>query len=697
MSARLPVHGLSQFAYDRGTHAIPLRAPEVRLAAGTATLDRVSTVGDDDAFVTLAFSLQSNPGAYAVLVGAGVSKGAVPSAWEVLTQLIVDAASLKGDEVAPEDAERWWGKVIGTDATYENVLESLAPTQRERQGLLRRFFESDPQAVGPNGEGAIAPNPAHRCIARLIKLGVIRVIVTTNFDHLLEEAVRDEGLQPVVLATETDVVGMAPLHTLECCILHLHGDYLYPESMLNTVTELSEYRPATAGLLNTILREYGLIVSGWSARYDKALREAVASQASRRYTMLWMDPFDLSAEASQMTTNHNALVMRKGADEGFGVLTEAVASLRVRRARQPLTTAIAAETAKRELAGRWTAIRLHDTLNCEFDRLMDTVNLSSYQSAADLGGLETLVASSEEKSSVPAALIAVLSYWGDEETDDWWVDEILRLTSQPRAGGLVCLLKLRLIAASFLYYAAGVAAVAKKRYDLLARLFRLERQDPSWAEGRQPLAEVLAPQFAYDGTLDSAYRHYRKTTEVLMESLAFGEGKLEYLWQTFEVLRMAHNLQGTLLFHKSLPDYFEWDRRLAESLDEYPDLGSSDRDPIGIRTEREQFSRELGLALNRMSEGVQPIWPHVLGRDTHAPFASWRCDVAQQLFDEIVAQGDKHPFVEAGIGPDGQTLSVAIRSVSHAVGRRARELSMRPGGAQPDEVWVDSGKAPYEL
>jgi hypothetical protein len=45
--------------------------------------------------------------------------------------------------------------------------------------------------------------------------------------------------------------------------------------------------------------------------------------------MLWMEPFELSPEALQLTTNHNALVMRESADAGFGVLAEAVASLLV--------------------------------------------------------------------------------------------------------------------------------------------------------------------------------------------------------------------------------------------------------------------------------------------------------------------------------------------------------------------------------
>lgn len=105
----------------------------------------------DDALVTLAFSLYSNPGAYAILVGAGVSKDAVPTAWEVLTSLIVDVASLTGETITADDAENWWAENLGTEPRYENILEKLAPTQHERQRLLRRFLN----------ESLIQTTPAH--------------------------------------------------------------------------------------------------------------------------------------------------------------------------------------------------------------------------------------------------------------------------------------------------------------------------------------------------------------------------------------------------------------------------------------------------------------------------------------------------------------------------------------------------------
>lgn len=113
----------------------------------------------------------------------------------------------------------------------------------------------------------------------------VRVILTLNFDHLTEQALRAEGIEPTVIATPADVAGMAPLHTLDCCVIHLHGDYLNPTSMLNTVAELEAYHPETAALLQRVLEDYGLIVAGWSSRYDPALRAAISAHYPSRYTM----------------------------------------------------------------------------------------------------------------------------------------------------------------------------------------------------------------------------------------------------------------------------------------------------------------------------------------------------------------------------------------------------------------------------
>jgi NAD-dependent SIR2 family protein deacetylase len=74
--------------------------------------------------------------------------------------------------------------------------------------------------------GDKAPTAAHRAIARMVRSGSIKVIVTLNFDRLMEQAVRAEGVEPTVVASTADIEGLAPMNTLDCCIIHLHGDYL---------------------------------------------------------------------------------------------------------------------------------------------------------------------------------------------------------------------------------------------------------------------------------------------------------------------------------------------------------------------------------------------------------------------------------------------------------------------------------------
>ncbi|EJZ09467.1 hypothetical protein MVAC_12376 [Mycolicibacterium vaccae ATCC 25954] len=655
--------------------------------------------------MSLAFSLKNNPGAYAVLVGAGISKPAVPTAWEVLTRLIVDVAALHGEQIAVDAAEEWWTTNMRAEPRYETVLEKIAPSQIERQRLLKQFFERD-AAPAPDEDFAIAPPTiAHQAIARLVKLGAVKVIVTMNFDHLLEAAIRAEGIEPTVAVTEADIRGLAPLHTLDCCIIHLHGDYLYPESMLNTQAELHAYRPVVKNMLRQILVNYGLIVSGWSARYDPALREAIKVHYPLRFSMLWMEPIEpLSAEASQLVQLKNALLLRLTAQQGFGRIADAVESMQVSRARHPLTARSAAETAKRELSGRWTAIRLHDTLQAELADLHANSNfhLPDYNDRKVYEGYADLVSSTEEATKVTASLVAVLAYWGRSENDDWWLPHLERFAVPVRSGGLTALLELRMVAGSILFYSAGVSAVLKRRYGLLARILRTNRDNPLRYGRRQLLSEVLDPGGIYEGFEDSHHRHYLLTSHLLAEALSISGETLSDAWQEFEILRLATLAQPMLLFQRNAYNYNELEREINVSLEKYPDLGSTSVDPQLIIKKREQVNQRRLECLNSLAQTVPLTRQHLLARDSHG-MDTWVCPVAQRLKDDLWLERDQHPTIIAGIGGDVENvperwlgLSTAIQAVSHAVGRRGDSESWRWAPTLPDRIWLDTGKPAAE-
>jgi hypothetical protein len=57
------------------------------------------------------------------------------------------------------------------------------------------------------------------------------LIVTTNYDDLLEQALRAEGKNPTVVRRESD---MALVNGSQCTVIKLHGDLALPESMILT-------------------------------------------------------------------------------------------------------------------------------------------------------------------------------------------------------------------------------------------------------------------------------------------------------------------------------------------------------------------------------------------------------------------------------------------------------------------------------
>lgn len=69
------------------------------------------------------------------------------------------------------------------------------------------------------------------------------MILTTNFDRLIEHALDAQGVPYVGTATPTAVAGALPLHLQQCQVIKLHGDYLDP-GLLNTPEELASLLPA---------------------------------------------------------------------------------------------------------------------------------------------------------------------------------------------------------------------------------------------------------------------------------------------------------------------------------------------------------------------------------------------------------------------------------------------------------------------
>lgn len=202
--------------------------------ATSTTLDRA---------VTLATSMHAQPGVYALLLGSGVSRAAeIPTGWQVVSELVARVAALTSpDDVdaARSDPEAWWRSQYEGELGYSTLLEQLAPTPAGRQALIDQFFD---RSDDEDDEHVKRPTAAHHAIAQLIKRGAVQVVITTNFDRLLEDALAEVGVAPTVLARPEAVAGMAPLVRGGVTIVKIHGDRK-DVTTLNTAGELAAYPP----------------------------------------------------------------------------------------------------------------------------------------------------------------------------------------------------------------------------------------------------------------------------------------------------------------------------------------------------------------------------------------------------------------------------------------------------------------------
>ena len=229
--------------------------------------------------VSLASSVHAGPSTFALLLGSGISAGSgVLSGWEMTVDLIRRLAILQGEDPG-EDPVSWYRDRFGGEPDYSDVLAELAPSQGDRRNLLASYFEpTEPE----RDEGLKVPTNAHHAIARLVADGFVKVIVTTNFDRLLEAALTNADVEPSVVSSPSGAAGALPITHSPCTIIKVHGDYLSPD-LKNTHEELATYDPVVERLLDEVFDQYGLIVCGWSGTWDAALRNAILRVPGRRF------------------------------------------------------------------------------------------------------------------------------------------------------------------------------------------------------------------------------------------------------------------------------------------------------------------------------------------------------------------------------------------------------------------------------
>jgi hypothetical protein len=466
------------------------------------------TLLQHDPLTQLAFSVYENKGVFAVLLGSGLSRAAeIPTGWEITLDLVRRVALAQG-VTAQDDWAKWYRDKTGQEPNYSVLLEDIASSPDERRSILHRYMEPTEQ---DREEGRKVPTAAHHSIAQLVRSGHIRVIVTTNFDRLMENALRERGVEPTIVSSVDALRGAEPLTHSQCYLVKLHGDYK-DARILNTDRELSAYAEEYNRLLDRIFDEHGLIICGWSGDWDYALRAAFLRAPNRRYPVYWATRSALSSSAQELVNHRQArLVTIAGADEFFKGLQQRMETLEQSQRQNPLSIDLLVNSTKRFLSRSEYRIQLDELFSQETGRLLEQLDTGKLnpQGQWSQDEFRARIRLYQSMTEPLARMAGALGRWGDGADLPLVLDVLSALWVDARrvGGGLTVWLNIRPYPAVLVFTAYGLGLVRARRWPTLHALFM----------------SLLATE-------------NREPQNVVSALFLSGEGAEQRLWQEFEGL-----------------------------------------------------------------------------------------------------------------------------------------------------------------
>lgn len=425
-----------------------------------------------DPLISAAFSIHSNPGLYALLLGSGISRPAgILTGWEIVLDLIKKLAIIEGED-SGEEPEKWFYQKYKKKPEYSDLLKMVGKTGTERQGILRGYFEPSSER---SDEGLKKPTKAHYSIARLVAEGYIKVIITTNFDKLLEKALQDVNVNPKVISTPDDAKGALSFTHSNCTIIKVNGDYL-DIRVKNTPEELAKYSRAIKNLIVKVFTEYGLIVSGWSGDWDIALREIFKRTSNKKFTTYWCVRNLLGDVSNNLVNFRDAvLVENKDANSVFSELESNIFALKDISAQHPLTAKLAVAKMKIVILNDSKKIVLHDMVLTETENLCAQLSLDKFPINKSDATKENFVIRAKQYESSTNTLMHLFihgCYWGNENTDFIFSKSLERVANNIKSplSGPWQWIRLRLYPALILLYSGCITSLVNQKYHTFLEL-----------------------------------------------------------------------------------------------------------------------------------------------------------------------------------------------------------------------------------
>lgn len=426
-----------------------------------------------DQLTSLSFSIHANKGVYALLLGSGVSRAAgIPTGWEIVLDLISKLALIENEDCEPDPAI-WYSDKFDEEPDYSKLLSQITHSPAERNQLLKGYFEPNDEEL----ENQLKmPTDAHKAIADLVKNGYIRVIITTNFDRLLEKALESINVTPTVISTPDSAEGAIPLQHSQCSIIKVNGDYL-DTRFKNTPDELAEYDGQINNLLDRIFDEFGLIVCGWSAEWDLALYKTIEHCKNHRFTTYWTIRGEAKEKLDKLIKLREAKIIPiQDADTFFLKLAENVMALDTVNRPHPLSAKLAVASLKKYLVDDKHRIYLHDFVMQEVEKLYSELSDENFpvkvrENPFSPDELNHRLQRYESLTEIVLSMMINGCYWGGKSQENIWMKCLERIASPSgEMSESNVWFQLRLYPALLLLYGGGIASIAAENYSTFSAL-----------------------------------------------------------------------------------------------------------------------------------------------------------------------------------------------------------------------------------
>jgi hypothetical protein len=429
----------------------------------------------DNLTTTISFSVYSNKGIYALLLGSGISKSSgIPTGWDIVKDLIKRIATLENEECFP-DPETWYMTKFEEEPDYSNLLSKLVKTPSERINLLRPYIEANEE---DREQGLKIPTKAHYAIANLVKKGYIKVIITTNFDRLIETALQSVGIEPTVIKNSFDIDGTMPLVHNDFTLIKVNGDYL-DSRFLNTKNELEKYDKKMHNFLSQIINEYGIISCGWSAVWDLGLIRILDQCQSFKFGSYWAYKDICEKQLEDVAIKRKGqLININDADTFFTEIYGKIEALESINDNHPLNAEIALARLKKYIVKEEHKILLHDLIFAELEEAKNKINrfedLSLYPNNEHFIPLIR-----KYESSIDIALKMTIHgvYWSKPEHNLLFKDLLSRISEpvkDPPGRFYQETRDFHYYPSMLIIYALGISSLKVQKYELLNSCFQLK-------------------------------------------------------------------------------------------------------------------------------------------------------------------------------------------------------------------------------